>query len=100
MTETYQDLLKQRAELEKRIEQARAAELDSAIAQIRELMTRYGLTAQEIMPDAGRERVRRTRSPVEPKYRDPATGAHWTGRGKPPAWIAGKDRDAFLIKKP
>ena len=97
MTETYQALLKQRAELDKRIEQARTAELDSAISQIRELMTRYGLTAQEIMPDAGRERVRRTRTPVEPKYRDPATGQTWTGRGRAPKWIEGRDRAAYAV---
>ncbi|WP_457844072.1 H-NS family nucleoid-associated regulatory protein [Staphylococcus aureus] len=32
-----------------------------------------------------------------PKYRDPATGATWTGRGKPPNWIVGKDRTPFQI---
>lgn len=33
-----------------------------------------------------------------PKYRDAKTGKTWTGRGKPPAWIAGvKDRIAYLI---
>jgi hypothetical protein len=32
------------------------------------------------------------------RYRDPKTGATWTGRGRPPAWLpaAGK-RDRFLI---
>ncbi|WP_282892473.1 H-NS family nucleoid-associated regulatory protein, partial [Xanthobacter autotrophicus] len=37
---------------------------------------------------------------VSAKYLDPNSGATWTGRGKPPAWIAGKDRDQFLIEKP
>jgi len=33
-----------------------------------------------------------------PKYRDPASGKTWTGRGKPPNWIVGiSDRSAFLI---
>src|SRR4029453_6995236 len=32
------------------------------------------------------------------KYRDPETGKTWTGRGKPPNWIAAaKDRTPFLI---
>ncbi|WP_420484821.1 H-NS family nucleoid-associated regulatory protein [Delftia acidovorans] len=31
------------------------------------------------------------------KYRNEATGSTWTGRGKPPAWIIGKDRSEFLI---
>jgi len=34
---------------------------------------------------------------VAPKYRDPATGKTWTGRGKAPKWIDGKDRSKFLI---
>ncbi|TAL98761.1 MAG: histone [Paraburkholderia sp.] len=33
-----------------------------------------------------------------PKYRDPKTGATWSGRGPAPAWLASaKDRTAFLI---
>lgn len=96
---TYQDLLMQRAELDKKIEDARAQELSAAIQQIRETMDRYGITIQEIMPTDRQLRVRRVRPRVEPKYRDPATGATWSGRGKPPAWIAGKDRTAFIIAK-
>ena len=34
---------------------------------------------------------------VAAKYRDPATGQSWTGRGKAPKWIDGKDRAQFLI---
>ncbi|WP_126223498.1 H-NS family nucleoid-associated regulatory protein [Burkholderia ambifaria] len=38
---------------------------------------------------------------VPPKYRNPQTGATWTGRGLPPAWIASaKDRNKFLIDAP
>lgn len=42
------------------------------------------------------------RKPVPPKYRNPETGATWSGRGKPPRWIsdaegAGASRDSFLI---
>jgi DNA-binding protein H-NS len=39
------------------------------------------------------------RGPQEPKYRDPKTGATWSGRGRAPAWLASaKDRTAFLIE--
>lgn len=43
-----------------------------------------------------------TRTPVPPKYRNPETGATWSGRGKPPRWVsdaeaAGQSRDSFLI---
>lgn len=42
------------------------------------------------------------RSVVAPKYRDAATGATWTGRGKQPRWLAaavkgGKKLSDFLI---
>ncbi|MDP1329472.1 H-NS family nucleoid-associated regulatory protein, partial [Klebsiella pneumoniae] len=37
------------------------------------------------------------KSIVPPKYRDPKTGATWSGRGRAPAWI-GKNRDRFLIE--
>jgi DNA-binding protein H-NS len=39
------------------------------------------------------------RGPQMPKYRDPETGAMWSGRGRAPAWLADvKDRTAFLIE--
>ncbi len=43
------------------------------------------------------------RSVVAPKYRDPVTGATWTGRGKQPKWLAqalvdGKNLADFNIK--
>ncbi|AMV48224.1 H-NS histone family protein [Paraburkholderia caribensis] len=39
------------------------------------------------------------RGPQAPKYRDPKTGATWSGRGRAPAWLAGaKDQTAFLIE--
>jgi DNA-binding protein H-NS len=41
------------------------------------------------------------RGPQPAKYRDPASGAEWSGRGKAPNWLAtAKDRTAFLIDAP
>ncbi|MDG0023655.1 H-NS histone family protein [Trinickia sp. Y13] len=38
------------------------------------------------------------RGPQPAKYRDPETGATWSGRGPAPAWMANvKDRGIFLI---
>ncbi len=46
--------------------------------------------------------VGRARKAVAPKYRNPETGATWTGRGRTPRWIldaeqSGGGRDAFKI---
>lgn len=39
------------------------------------------------------------RGPQAPKYRDPKSGATWSGRGRAPVWItSAKDRTAFLIE--
>jgi hypothetical protein len=42
----------------------------------------------------------KARGPQAPKYRDPVSGATWSGRGPAPAWLASaKDRNAHLIEK-
>jgi DNA-binding protein H-NS len=37
------------------------------------------------------------RGVIAPKYRDPESGATWSGLARPPAWIRDRDRSAFLI---
>ena len=37
------------------------------------------------------------RAPAEPKYRDPATGNTWCGRGKRPGWMNGGDIEQYRI---
>lgn len=96
MTSTYKDLLAQRAELEQKIATARAAEVSDAVAKARRLIEEFGLTVNDVF--ATKKKKTGTTSSVEPKYRDPATGQTWTGRGKPPLWIKDKDREQFAIK--
>ena len=98
---SYKDLVKQREALDQAIAQARQAELAQAISQVKGLVAEFGLTAEDIF-GGGRSRAGKSRGPkaggkVAPKYRNPATGETWTGRGKAPRWIDGKDRAAFLI---
>lgn len=93
---SYKDLLAQRSQLEQKIAEARASEIAGALSKIQTLVSEYGLSAEDIFPT---KKQRATAgSVVEPKYRDPATGQTWTGRGKPPLWIKDKDRAQFEIK--
>jgi len=92
---TYKSLLQQREALEQQIEQARKAELGEAVAKVRALVSEYALTQDDVFPSA---KPKVARQSVAPKYRDPATGATWTGRGKAPKWIEGNDRTQFEIK--
>lgn len=91
---SYKALLQQREQLEQQIQQARKAELSEAVAKVRALVTEYDLTQEDVFPSS---KPKATRQAVAPKYRDPATGATWTGRGKPPKWIDGKDRAQYEI---
>ncbi|WP_375542284.1 H-NS family nucleoid-associated regulatory protein [Paraburkholderia sp. CNPSo 3274] len=35
---------------------------------------------------------------LPPKYRDPRSGATWSGRGRAPGWIAGTKLERILIQ--
>ena len=96
---TYKELQAQIKELQIEAEKAHRAEVASVIAEIKEKMQEYGITEADL---AGRGAAKsgktaKASGTVKPKFRNPATGETWTGRGKPPKWIAGKDRSQFLI---
>ena len=98
MTQSYKELLQQREALEQAIAAARQREISDAVTKVRELVAEFGLTANDIFPGRGAKAASKSSSKVAAKYRDPATGQTWTGRGKAPKWIDGKDRTQFLIK--
>ena len=98
MTQSYKELLQQREALEMAILQARQNEISAAVAKVRELVAEFGLTAQDVFPGrASKGGASKAVSKVAAKYRDPATGQTWTGRGKAPKWIEGRDRAPFVI---
>lgn len=94
----YAKLKAQIADLQVQADEVRRQEVAAVIADVQRMIAEYGLTAQDL---GFVERARRGRppkkAPLPAKYCDPKTGATWSGRGKPPGWIAGKNRDRFLI---
>lgn len=106
MSTTFAAVHSQIAKLQAQAEALRKKEMPGVIARIREAIDAYGISAEQLGFGGGKARpgggsVTVTgggKSPVGvAMYQDPASGKTWTGRGKPPAWIVGKDRDAFLI---
>jgi len=109
MANSLAAIKKQIAALEKKANALIKSEASQAIAKVKEMIDRYGFTAEDLGFGAKRGKkaggarpARKTRKAGKtigvPMYRDPASGKTWTGRGKPPAWIAGAaDRTAFLI---
>ena len=106
-----QDLLAQRAELEKQIVYTQRTERADAIGQVRMLMSQYGLTLADIgskatsspkgskapkvfgtasnamAPKAPKSSKGKKTGKVAPKYRDAGTGQTWSGRGLQPNWL-------------
>lgn len=96
MSMSYQDYQKQIAELQAKAEEARRAEVAGAKAKIQSLMKEFGLTVADL---GGKSKVpTAARKPVEIKYRDQATGDTWTGRGRAPKWLEGKDKNQYLVR--
>lgn len=86
------------ANIERLVDKVKSDSRDRVIAQTRQLVADYGLVLSDVFPSSGQKGINVIgRSPVAPKYRDPASGKTWTGRGHAPHWIAGKDRDQFRI---
>ena len=90
---SYQELMARKNELDKRIEEARHTEAKEALNSIKQLIDTFGFTVQQVFPWKPDEKKK-----VEAKYYDPESGASWSGRGKPPKWIEGKDRSQYEIK--
>ncbi len=112
---TYQDLLAQRAtlekqaaELEKALSAARRAERSGVINQIKSLMAEHGLTVADLggkpgttVKSTGKTSASAGRK-VAAKYKNSATGETWSGRGLKPKWMqaalaAGKKLEDFAI---
>ncbi|MBZ5793902.1 H-NS histone family protein [Burkholderia contaminans] len=96
---TYKELKAQAEALAEKAEAARRAEMQSTIDDIRAKVAEYGITEKDIFGARRGQSAKHAKAPTEAKYRDPKTGATWSGRGRAPAWIKdAKNRNRFLIQ--
>lgn len=101
----YKSIKAQIAKLEKQAEELRQKEIKGVIQKIQGLIQEYGLTAEDLgFRTLAPAKKLKAGSTLAAKYRDPLSGKTWSGRGKPPLWIAesakaGK-KDDYLIDKP
>ena len=89
------ELLEQKAALDLLIAETRQREVAGAIAQVRAIIAEFGLSSSDIF--GGKKPAEKKGNKVAPKYRDPLSGNTWTGRGIAPKWLAGKNKDDYLI---
>ena len=91
---TYAEVMAQIEGLQAQAKQIRETDVKKAIEQIKELMEAHGITIADLQ---GKVAKPKKTSTVAPKYRDPATGKEWSGRGRTPTWLEGKNKDDFKI---
>lgn len=115
-TRTYKQIQDQIAALQAEAEQLRQRELSDARTKVMAIMQEYGIKADELTANSGRgkgargakglklqaenqgqKKATRTRGPSTPKYKNPETGATWTGMGRMPNWAKGKDLEQMRI---
>ncbi|WP_144162015.1 H-NS histone family protein [Paraburkholderia sp. BCC1885] len=111
---TLEQIQARMKKLQAQAETLLAKRAQAAVDQIRELMIKHGLTTADIEARAKARRDAKfggrrlsngsaklatgAKGKMPPKYRDPKTGATWSGHARPPAWIKDvKDRTRFLI---
>ncbi len=92
---SYKELLAQRELLDKQIKEAVQREKADGIAKAKAIIEQYDLTASDLF--SRKAGSKSGSGKVAPKYRNPSTGETWTGRGKAPKWIDGRDRSNYLI---
>jgi DNA-binding protein H-NS len=95
----YEEIQAKIADLQAQAERVKREEKQQAIEAARAMITSYGITAK----DLGLDKVKGKAGPkpggkIPPKYKDPVSGATWSGRGKTPKWIQiGVDRTRYAI---
>lgn len=94
---TYKEIQEQIKDLTRQAEEVRKREVAEGVAEIKKIMSEKGIT----LTDLGCRQSRRAAAGEKPvRYRDPQTGATWTGNGRKPEWIKkalaeGKSLDLF-----
>lgn len=86
-----ENLLQQKEQLERQIEEIRQQERSKVIEQVKNLVLAHNLTEKDVF--ASKSKFGKAKA----KYRDPATGKTWTGRGRNPTWFDSAREKDFLI---
>lgn len=84
---TLQDLIAQKDALDRQIAEMQRTARADAISKVKALMAEYGLTSADLAHRAGEGVKKAAGTKVAAKYRDPASGQTWSGRGLKPKWL-------------
>ncbi|KVS70069.1 H-NS family nucleoid-associated regulatory protein [Burkholderia cepacia] len=85
---TYQDYKIYAESIKRELEQERSRIEERVLQEVRECVAEFNFRPGDVFS------VRQKR---RPRYYDPETGQTWSGRGREPNWLRGKDRRLFEL---
>lgn len=92
-----EELAKLEADAHAALLKKQAEEKTAVIEQIVNVVRTYKITTEELVEALGGLKIKRKGVKAKIKFRDPASGATWSGRGKEPTWMRGRDREQFRV---
>lgn len=98
---TLQELMDQRAKIDAEIDRLRSGQRATAMEEIRSLMEQHGLRTSDLSgrtPSATKKAATKASVKVAAKYREPASGNSWSGRGLQPRWLKAALADGKKIE--
>lgn len=95
---TVEELQRQKDELDRQIAERQKAEKQAVIQQILDVACQYNISIEDLVEAMGGFKPKRKGVKAIAKYQDPVTKVTWSGRGKEPTWLKGRNREDFLIK--
>jgi len=94
---SYQELMAQIESLKRQADDARKQEISGAIAEIKRIMTEYGISIDDLGFSGRSGKAKRAASGIV-KYRDPVSGQGWSGRGRRPGWARDLEAQSLNIE--
>ncbi len=91
---SFKEIQAQIEQLQQQAAAQRENELAGAVQQIRDLMQEYGITVEDLQPSRKKGTAKKAGTV---QFRHPETGDTWSGRGRMPHWLQGKDKEQFRV---
>ncbi|VWC48415.1 regulatory protein [Burkholderia lata] len=86
----FASFMQKKRELEAQIANDRALVRDEILIEVMTAIDEFHFDRDELFPN-GKSRK------LKPRYFDPESGAIWSGRGREPLWLRGKDRKDYEL---
>ncbi|WP_323123719.1 H-NS histone family protein [Burkholderia alba] len=88
------DLIRELQVLNERLADAKKIEKRAVLEELKQNVKLYDITLDDILQALGKRPKQ-----ASVRYYDPTTGNRWSGNGRRPQWLVGKNLDDYLIER-